>query len=187
MIHPNQVQETTQNPYIKPGVYYNVNITSIEYKAEDGIPPRIVLNYETQDGLVLEDDAWFLTEKAENYTVGKLKHIAKALNMTDTLNQIFDKAIDEGKGYDEVVKALDKNLTGNTIPVMKFQGKEIEGKEGRENWVKAKTSLPPFASNDPENHSLTFDKENDIEYLETTDSDEVVVEEKNSDDGLGFD
>ncbi len=61
--------------------------------------------------------------------------------------------------------AIARVLVGGTLRI-KFNGEEVAGKDGKNNWFKATVNFPPFAENTTVNPTgLTFDPTTDVKRL----------------------
>lgn len=80
------------------------------------------------------------TEKSAPYQNTKIKHIATKVADKD----LVEKTIGEVAGFEDYVTKTDKLLTGKSLRV-KFVGKYVPGKDGKNGWYKASLGLPEFA------------------------------------------
>lgn len=124
--------------FLEPGIH-QAKIKSIEYvKSQGGTEgmkiihegkPEVALNNEGKTA----DTTWWLSEAAWPSTKDKLTIMADKFKVRDQLDAINT---DSAENY---VEQAAKIFTGK-IARWKFVGEEIKGKEGKQNWFKAKLS-----------------------------------------------
>lgn len=168
--------------YVKPGIV-EMQITKIEYfESSRQQTPGIKIHFEGKpieelggNGQKMESDFW-LSEKAWPYTQGSLCDIADALEVREKLDKV------KVKGAEEYVLAISDIFTGKFARYL-VQGEEIEGNDGKENWVKATLPLyPKVESMDVEETKLYFDENKHIQKLVVPDVEEMLEGEKEKDD-----
>lgn len=174
--------------YIKPGVV-EMQITKIEYFESslkktpgmrfsfEGMPQEAL----SGNGQKMTCEFW-LSDKAWPYTQGSLCDIADALGNREQLDKI------KVSGAKEYILAISDIFTGKFARYL-VQGEEIEGSEGKENWVKATLPLyPKVESMEIKDTKLFFDADKHISKLVVPDVDAMAKESATADgnDGLPF-
>ena len=174
--------------YIKPGIV-EMKITKVEYfESSLKKTPGMRFSFESKpeetlggNGQKMTCEFW-LSEKAWPYTQGSLCDIADALEKREALDQI------KGGGGQEYVLAISDIFTDKFARYL-VQGEEIEGSEGKENWVKATLPLyPKVESMEIKETKLVFDANKHISKLVVPDVEAMSKESAPSDgnDGLPF-
>lgn len=100
----------------------------------------------------IAEATWWLTEKAEPYTIEKLILMADKLDVRDNL----DRAMDSVKNSDDLVEAI-KSVFLGIAGAFLFGGEEVllTGDDGKENiWVKPKLEFYGFVRPLSELHEL---------------------------------
>lgn len=168
--------------YIKPGIA-EMQITKLEYfESSNKKTPGIRMYFEGQpmeelngEGQKMDCDFW-LSEKAWPYTQGSLCDIADALGVREELDKI------KVSGAEEYIVAISTIFVGKFARYL-VNGEEIEGSDGKENWVKATLPLyPKVESLDVKETKLFFDANKHIQRLVVPDVEEMIEGEETKDD-----
>jgi hypothetical protein len=185
----NTEEKVFESKFIEPGVHV-VKITAIKGEEPDGYSPRLTISFASEDEKSVEA-VFYMSEKAQDMSLRKIKHLATKCIKVSVLDKI------EADSLEDYASALFKTLKNKVVRV-KFVGEEIEGKEGKNNWVKANIGLPAFAEavtkgaeHDPvpaESSKLSYDKNNkwDFKPLPTADLENANLEDGNGDDDMPF-
>jgi hypothetical protein len=158
--------------FLEPGIHI-AKIKEIEFVSSQGGTPgiKIVLEGKPEDALngagkTCESTYW-LSEKAWPYTKDKVVSMADKLGLRERLDNLdANDAQDYAQGLN--------GIFAGTAGRWKLKGKEIAGKEGKNNWWKAEIAafkfLEPVSVTD-EASTLVFDKDNkyDMEHLVVAD------------------
>lgn len=159
-----EVKETTSTfgDFLTPGIY-EVTISSYEEwkpdenkeedKKSDGSlkSPYAAVKFVCEDGE--SEVRFYFSEKAKDFSLPKLKHLALAITNEEELNKI-ESTIDL------------KSILENEKVRIKLSGEEVSGKE--RNFIKVLLQWVPFAEsiNIPKEKSkLVFNETKDIKYL----------------------
>jgi len=147
--------------YIEPGIH-EVKITGIEYpEVENDKSTYLLFTWENREGLTAVNK-FYLSEKAKDFSLPTIKHIAGAITTQDKINSI------SALSYKEFATKL-FNTIGNKFYRQKFNGEEVLGKKGV--WNKATvgflTKTNPLAESlfTKESESvLRFDPNNSFDF-----------------------
>ena len=154
-----------ESKYIAPGVHV-VTITKIEGFTPEGKSPYVRFTFADSTGKTVDSD-FFFSENATETSLKKIKHIATKIVTEGQVDSINVATVGE------YAYALSKLLTGKAVKI-KFRGKEIAGKDGKNNWFKAEIGLPKFAEKITEN-TLTFNPDKDFIKLSSVTSTPATV------------
>ncbi len=160
-------ENASEGKYIKPGVH-EVTITAVTSKesGEGTNAPSIFVNF-AKKGTEQELNVQFaFSEKGTKFALMKLKHLLTKVTTENTVDAISANTVTE------LAKAYGKILTGKELRI-KFNGKEVAGVNGKNNWFKAELGIPrkgqPFAealTTSPT--TLTFTESIDVKRLGAT-------------------
>lgn len=167
----NNTEETTKSTYIQPGIE-DVTITGMSYVNETAA----TLSFKNDMNQTLDYRIWINEDKKD--TKGKtafensleqILHIA-----TKIMSEADFKAKATGNTKEELIINLNNILMGKRVRI-KFAGKEVQGTDGKKNWIKA--VLPKFrfaesVSVPRSETKLVFDKNNqwDVKRLPVVDA-----------------
>jgi hypothetical protein len=127
-----------ESKFIKPGIHENVKIEAITAPpVEDGKSPYIQFKFVDLEGKAAEIN-FYMSDAAMPMSLRKIKHIATKLVEESVIDGV------EAPSIPAYAKAISPLLCNKMLRV-KFVGKEIQGKEGKQNWFKAALGLPAFA------------------------------------------
>jgi len=147
------------NKYLSPGIA-EAKIKKIEYIKANSGTEGIIITHEGKpetdlngEGKITETTFW-MSEAAWPATKNKLAIMAEKWGVTDQLNAI------DTPTAEEYAIAVNKLFAGKVARWM-FIGEEIKGKEGKQNWFKAKLASFGFMETLDTNPSkLKFDPNN---------------------------
>lgn len=145
--------------YISYGIR-NVKFTSITaQESEGGSTPSIFINFEEVGTGKTLSSRFPFSEKSTQISLRKIKHMLTKIVDETTADGIFASTLTE------YAAAISKYLVNNTLRI-KFNGEEVQGKEGKNNWFKAVVNFPPFAEALSVNPTeLKFDSVADVKRL----------------------
>ena len=134
-----------ESKYIQPGIN---DVKIVNFEANDSLN-SLRINFThltktyTDNGtkmpLALTVDLGF-TEKSAPYQNRKIKHLSNAI----VTAQETDATLGSISSLADYAAKLNALLGGKPVRI-KFVGKEVAGKDGKKNWVKAELGLPTFA------------------------------------------
>lgn len=179
----NNTEETTKLTYISPGIE-DVTITGVTYNDEKSFNMGFVNDLNQ----TLDYRFWITTDKKDakgktnlDNTLEQVLHMA-----TKVMTEADFKAKAVGNSMEELVININNLLMGKRIR-LKFAGKEVQGQEGKKNWIKAVLPRFRFAESITVPRSetkLVFDKTNqwDMKMLPVTEQAAIPTGTKASDD-----
>lgn len=125
--------------FIEPGIR-EVKITNVTQN-ERAKSPTMDIEFELISNPAQKSTiSLTFTEKSAPYQNTKIKHIATKVADKD----VVEKTIGEVAGFEDYVSKTGKLLTGKSLRI-KFVGKYVPGKDGKNGWYKASLGLPEFA------------------------------------------
>lgn len=163
---------TNENPWLKPGIH-EVKVTKIVATEEDGKTPRLDLTFENREGKIATGTLYFSELAKQNSTK----------NIGFILNAVGVKSLISGKNLTEMAKNLEKSLSGKFFR-HRFVAEEIQGKEGKSNWFKAKMGFKYSTESISTTPSKLkeLDRNNPYDYKTLAKPDSFVSETPSSDD-----
>jgi len=185
-------ENTFESPYISYGIN-EVRISSVDYLESAQNTPGIRFNFETLEVYPQLDNSpkttnhvyYLKTEINNKIFIERVILMANALG----IRQELDSLGEENLSMKDYVSGLNDIFAGKEARI-KFKGKEVAGKEGKNNWFKAELSMDKrfIESIDVplEQSKLTFDENNkyDVDKLEKLDTNSPVTNETSSSSGL---
>lgn len=161
------VQEESSNKYISPGLHSDIEITDLRWVEGDGnYAPKMEITIMNSENQTLTDSFSF-SENAKKYSELKITHIWNSFYETSKLKDIAERCGDDMEMF---TNEIGRYLIGQKFSNFKVSGKEIQGKDGKKNWIKGCIGFPNFASGLAKTRTLTFDPNNnyDINRLPAT-------------------
>ena len=172
MFNSNEVVEVS-NTYIKPGVHENVEVTGISTGEAKSGTPYVQIDFKTPDGLTLEEKLYF-SKDGTKYSLRKIIHL-----FTQHMERaVVDKADSTAKTIGQYATNLYNLIKGKKTRI-KFVGEEIEGTEGKQNWIKARLGFSPFAEPmtvSKTDSKLIYNPDNayDLKKLDTSSTEDLM-------------
>lgn len=165
-------EKVFESNYLTPGIHKNVKLEGFEAD-EDRNNIKIKISCE---GKTAEDTVVF-SENAVKYSIQKLTHIWDRFYPTEEWKTYAATA----NGIKEISAFLDRKLKGKVFDEFKLCGKEIAGKDGKQNWWKATIGLPSFCSTEFSPKPLKFDKMNQYDWVRLVVADANPVASESND------
>lgn len=142
--HKTEERKEVVGPYLKPGItklkVAHLEAVTSSVKKTPGI--KITFEGESREELngagQTMDDTLYLTEKSMQYSMARLGEIAEAVGVREQID-----AIQESETQNYINKVLP--LIRGKFFRCKINGEEVEGREGKNNWFKAKLPFRHFA------------------------------------------
>lgn len=151
------VQEERTNEYLSPGIQSDIEIMNLQWDDGNGkYSPRIEITLSNKSGQTLTDSFSF-SDSAKKYSEAKITHIWNSFYDPEQLKTIAENCGDDMEMF---TNEIGRYLIGKVFTEFKVSGKEIQGKEGKNNWIKGCIGLPDFASGPMKQRSLKFDPKN---------------------------
>lgn len=170
-----KIDVSNMNGDMQSSPYLTYGIQEVEIKDfvvnEQGSIPSMDLTMTDFSGTKSASSRFYFPEGAEEAdtktyqrSVYQIKHIAtKVVNSTE-----FDQAYEMSANLSQFAINLNKLLAGKRLRI-KFSGKEIAGKDGKQNWFKAVISGMNFAESLSTNPTkLKFDPNNQYDVKRLT-------------------